>query len=57
MNFLQLIESKREGKTLAPEQIPDYQMAAHEMKVNAIINNSFGFGRQNATIAAKNIVG
>jgi len=57
VNFLQLIESKREGKTLAPEQIPDYQMAAHEMKVNAIINNSFGFGRQNATIAAKNIVG
>ena len=40
MNFLSLIEAKREGKTLAPEQIqefireftagkiPDYQMAA-----------------------------
>jgi pyrimidine-nucleoside phosphorylase len=45
MNFLPLIESKREGKTLAPEQIqefireftagkiPDYQMAAMLMAV------------------------
>ena len=57
MNFLQLIESKREGKTLAPEQIPDYQMAAREMPVNAIINNSFGFGGHSATIAAKKCVG
>ena len=45
MNFLSLIESKREGKTLAPEQIqefireftagkiPDYQMAAMLMAI------------------------
>jgi 3-oxoacyl-[acyl-carrier-protein] synthase II len=30
---------------------------AREMKVNAIINNSFGFGGHNATIAAKKFVG
>jgi thymidine phosphorylase len=48
VNFLTLIEVKREGKILAPEQIqefireftagkiPDYQMAAREMKINAI---------------------
>ena len=45
MNFLSLIEAKREGKTLAPEQIqefireftngkiPDYQMAAMLMAI------------------------
>jgi len=56
VNFLQLIESKREDKTLAPEQIPDCQMAAREMKVNAIVNNSFGFGGHNASIAARKFV-
>jgi len=30
---------------------------AREMKVNAIVNNSFGFGGHNATIAAKRFVG
>lgn len=30
---------------------------AREMKVNAILNNSFGFGGHNATIAAKKFVG
>ncbi|HUB86497.1 MAG TPA: thymidine phosphorylase, partial [Verrucomicrobiae bacterium] len=45
MNFLSLIEAKREGKTLAPEEIqnfirgftagkiPDYQMAALLMAI------------------------
>jgi 3-oxoacyl-(acyl-carrier-protein) synthase len=28
---------------------------AREMKVNAIINNSFGFGGHNASIAAKKL--
>jgi len=118
VNFLSLIEQKREGKILAPEQIqgfickftvgkiPDYQMAAmlmaiyfrglntaettaltlaiknsivpptinyqvpdpecdldyvpntaREMPVNVIINNSFGFGGHNASIAAKKFMG
>jgi len=57
VNFLPLIESKREGKTLAPEQIPDCQMAAREMPVNAIVNNSFGFGSHNVSIAAQKFVG
>jgi len=30
---------------------------ARQMKVNAIVNNSFGFGGHNATVAAKKFVG
>ena len=30
---------------------------AREMKVNAIVNNSFGFGGHNATVIAKKFVG
>jgi len=30
---------------------------AREMKVNAIVNNAFGFGGHNSTIAAKKFVG
>ena len=45
-------------------QIPDPECdldyvpnTAREMKVNAVINNSFGFGGHNASIAAKKFVG
>jgi 3-oxoacyl-[acyl-carrier-protein] synthase II len=45
-------------------QVPDPECdldyvpnTAREMKVNAIINNSFGFGGHNASIAAKKFVG
>jgi 3-oxoacyl-[acyl-carrier-protein] synthase II len=45
-------------------QVPDPECdldyvpnTARELKVNAIINNSFGFGGHNATIAAKKFVG
>jgi 3-oxoacyl-[acyl-carrier-protein] synthase II len=45
-------------------QVPDPECdldyvpnTAREMKVNAVINNSFGFGGHNATIAAKKFVG
>jgi 3-oxoacyl-[acyl-carrier-protein] synthase II len=31
--------------------------AAREMPMNAVINNSFGFGGHNASIAAKKFVG
>ena len=30
---------------------------AREMSVNAVVNNSFGFGGHNSTIAAKKFVG
>jgi 3-oxoacyl-[acyl-carrier-protein] synthase II len=41
-----------------PECDLDYvPNTAREMKVNAIINNSFGFGGHNASIAAKKFVG
>ena len=41
-----------------PECDLDYvPNTAREMKVNAIINNSFGFGGHNASIAAKRFVG
>ena len=32
-------------------------LTARELQVNAVINNSFGFGGHNATIAAKKFVG
>jgi 3-oxoacyl-(acyl-carrier-protein) synthase len=45
-------------------QVPDPECdldyvpnTAREMPVNAIINNSFGFGGHNSTIAAKKFVG
>jgi len=45
-------------QTPDPECDLDYvPNTAREMKVNAIINNSFGFGGHNATIAAKKFVG
>ncbi len=45
-------------QTPDPECDLDYvPNAAREIKVNAIINNSFGFGGHNATIAAKKFVG
>jgi 3-oxoacyl-(acyl-carrier-protein) synthase len=41
-----------------PECDLDYvPNTAREMQVNAVINNSFGFGGHNATIAAKKFVG
>ena len=41
-----------------PECDLDYvPNTAREMKVNAIVNNSFGFGGHNASIAAKKFVG
>jgi 3-oxoacyl-[acyl-carrier-protein] synthase II len=41
-----------------PECDLDYvPNSAREMKVNAIVNNSFGFGGHNSTIAAKKFVG
>jgi 3-oxoacyl-[acyl-carrier-protein] synthase II len=41
-----------------PECDLDYvPNTAREMKVNAVLNNSFGFGGHNATIAAKKFVG
>jgi 3-oxoacyl-[acyl-carrier-protein] synthase II len=41
-----------------PECDLDYvPNTARELKVNAVINNSFGFGGHNATIAAKKFVG
>ena len=41
-----------------PECDLDYVAnTAREMKVNAIVNNSFGFGGHNSTIAAKKFVG
>jgi 3-oxoacyl-[acyl-carrier-protein] synthase II len=41
-----------------PECDLDYvPNTARELKVNAIINNSFGFGGHNASIAAKRFVG
>ena len=41
-----------------PECDLDYvPNTAREMKVNAIVNNSFGFGGHNSTIAAKKFVG
>jgi len=45
-------------QTPDPECDLDYvPNTAREMKVNAIINNSFGFGGHNATIAAKKFAG
>jgi 3-oxoacyl-[acyl-carrier-protein] synthase II len=45
-------------QTHDPECDLDYvPNTAREMKVNAIINNSFGFGGHNASIAAKKFVG
>ena len=45
-------------QTPDPECDLDYvPNTAREMKVNAIINNSFGFGGHNATISAKKFVG
>ena len=45
-------------QTPDPECDLDYvPNTAREMKVNAIVNNSFGFGGHNATIAAKKFVG
>jgi 3-oxoacyl-(acyl-carrier-protein) synthase len=45
-------------KTPDPECDLDYvPNTARELKVNAIINNSFGFGGHNATIAAKKFTG
>jgi 3-oxoacyl-[acyl-carrier-protein] synthase II len=45
-------------QTPDPECDLDYvPNTAREMKVNAIINNSFGFGGHNASIAAKKFVG
>ena len=41
-----------------PECDLDYvPNTAREMKVNAIINNSFGFGGHNSSIAAKKFTG
>jgi 3-oxoacyl-[acyl-carrier-protein] synthase II len=41
-----------------PECDLDYvPHTAREMKVNAIVNNSFGFGGHNATVVAKKFVG
>jgi 3-oxoacyl-[acyl-carrier-protein] synthase II len=41
-----------------PECDLDYvPNTAREMKVNAIVNNSFGFGGHNATVVAKNFTG
>jgi 3-oxoacyl-[acyl-carrier-protein] synthase II len=45
-------------QTPDPECDLDYvPNTAREMKVNAIVNNSFGFGGHNATIAAKKFAG
>ena len=45
-------------QTPDPECDLDYvPNTAREMKVNAIINNSFGFGGHNATISAKKFIG
>jgi 3-oxoacyl-[acyl-carrier-protein] synthase II len=45
-------------QTPDPECDLDYvPNTAREMKVNAIINNSFGFGGHNASIAAKKFIG
>ncbi|HVU09578.1 MAG TPA: beta-ketoacyl-ACP synthase II [Verrucomicrobiae bacterium] len=45
-------------QTPDPECDLDYvPNAAREMKVNAVINNSFGFGGHNASIAAKKFAG
>src|SRR5882724_2475736 len=45
-------------QTPDPECDLDYvPNTAREMKINAIINNSFGFGGHNASIAAKKFVG
>jgi 3-oxoacyl-(acyl-carrier-protein) synthase len=45
-------------QTPDPECDLDYvPNTAREMPVNAIINNSFGFGGHNSTIAAKKFVG
>lgn len=45
-------------ETPDPECDLDYvPNTARQMKVNAILNNSFGFGGHNATIAAKKFVG
>ena len=45
-------------QNLDPECDLDYvPNTARELKVNAIINNSFGFGGHNASIAAKKFVG
>lgn len=45
-------------QTPDPECDLDYvPNTAREMQVNAIVNNSFGFGGHNATIAAKKFVG
>jgi 3-oxoacyl-[acyl-carrier-protein] synthase II len=45
-------------RTPDPECDLDYvPNTAREMKVNAIVNNSFGFGGHNATITAKKFVG
>ena len=45
-------------QTPDPECDLDYvPNTAREMKVNAIVNNSFGFGGHNATITAKKFVG
>jgi 3-oxoacyl-[acyl-carrier-protein] synthase II len=45
-------------RTPDPECDLDYvPNTARELKVNAIINNSFGFGGHNATIAAKTFTG
>jgi 3-oxoacyl-[acyl-carrier-protein] synthase II len=45
-------------QTPDPECDLDYiPNTAREMKVNAIVNNSFGFGGHNATIAATRFVG
>jgi len=41
-----------------PECDLDYvPNSAREVKVNAIVNNSFGFGGHNATLVAKKFVG
>jgi 3-oxoacyl-(acyl-carrier-protein) synthase len=41
-----------------PECDLDYvPNAARELRVNAVLNNSFGFGGHNATIAAKKFTG
>ena len=41
-----------------PECDLDYvPNAARELTVNAVINNSFGFGGHNATVAAKKFLG
>jgi 3-oxoacyl-[acyl-carrier-protein] synthase II len=45
-------------QTPDPECDLDYvPNTAREMKVNSIVNNSFGFGGHNATIAAKKFIG